>query len=175
MFKAMQLRVIVYPNPILRKKPAPVSKFDSTLAELTEAMFTAMEGERGVGLAAPQVGILLRLLVIHYDEYDVPKTVLANPEIIESEGMESMAEGCLSFPGIFAEIKRPSVVRVRAQNLAGETVELSASGVLARVVQHEMDHLEGRLFIDLFSPAQKIRFSKDLRNLEKRFAELKEA
>ncbi len=162
-----ELSLVLYPDPVLRRKTPTVTVFDGKLRSLAEAMFEIMAAERGIGLAAPQVGRSVRLLVAAFEEEGVPPTALVNPKVVSSSGSVVMTEGCLSFPGIFAELRRAESIRVEAQDLNGEKISIEADGLYARVLLHEMDHLDGRLFIDLFSHAQRIRTRPALRELEK--------
>lgn len=132
---------------VLRAKAVPVDRFDEDLAKLVENMFQTMKVGRGVGLAAPQVGLSTRLFVMEIDG-DKPR-VFINPEIIEtSVEMDSFEEGCLSIPGVYADLDRPAEIRVQAMNERGRRFTLGAEGFMARVIQHELDHLNGVLFTD---------------------------
>ncbi len=161
------LKLVFYPDPRLRIKAEPIAVIDDDVRQLAEGMLQYMKLENGVGLAAPQVGISLRLFVMSYEDEGIPPTALINPRIASSSGTILMTEGCLSFPGLFATLKRPENVVVEALDIHGAPYKIEAGGVLARVIQHEFDHLDGRLFIDLFSPAQKIRYKPILKELER--------
>jgi peptide deformylase len=149
------LEIVVTPDPILRRKAHKVTEFDKDFRTLVDNMVETMRDAPGVGLAAPQVAVPLRLVVVEYgdDEDDhAPKKlyVLVNPEFIEkSEEMVSGVEGCLSVPGLIGEVERHQSVMVRAQNKQGKPVKIKAEGWLARVFQHEIDHLDGILYTDL--------------------------
>lgn len=156
-----RLKVITEPDPRfakisprLRQESLPVTKIDDRLRKLSEDMFETMDAEHGVGLAAPQVGILERLVVIHipeeYDEEDPEERwmALVNPEIIKAGGNEVALEGCLSFPDLTGEVPRYKWVNVRGLDIDGNPLRFRARGILARVVQHEVDHLNGVLFFD---------------------------
>lgn len=148
------LKILVYPNPILRKKSAPVEKIDKEIEKLLDDMAETMYDAPGVGLAAPQVGVNLRVIVVDVsprDENSPGLIELINPEIISSEGEQWGEEGCLSIPGFLSDVKRKEKVRVRGLNRKGETVEIEAEELLARAFQHEIDHLDGILFIDRLS------------------------
>lgn len=132
-------------DPVLRKQTREVEKFDDKLKALIEDMFETMYKESGVGLAAPQVGILKKIVVIDVEENPI---VLINPEIIETKGKEIDSEGCLSIPGFTAEVERPKVVKVRGLDADGKEVVITGKGLLARAICHEVDHLSGILFID---------------------------
>ncbi len=138
-------------DPVLRAKALPVERFDAELAEEVESMGRLMHDALGVGLAATQLGILHRVLV--YQAYaDDPVSALVNPEIVwRSDELEVGMEGCLSLPGVHVEVERHAAVRVRARDAAGEEIEVDAEGLEARVVQHEIDHLDGVLVLDRIS------------------------
>jgi len=138
-------------DPVLRTKALPVERFDEDLATEAESMGRLMHDALGVGLAATQLGILHRVLV--YQAYaDDPVTVLVNPEVEwRSEERELAMEGCLSLPGVHVEVERHAAVRVRARDVAGEELEIDAEGLEARVIQHEIDHLDGVLVLDRIS------------------------
>lgn len=134
-------------DDVLRKKSRAVEVFDNKLKVLIEDMIETMYSAEGVGLAAPQVGILKRAVVIDIgDENGI--YVLINPEILSSEGSQTDDEGCLSVPGVFEEVTRPNIVTVKAQNENGENITLTGEGFLARAICHELDHLDGTLFVD---------------------------
>ncbi len=145
----MILPIVKYPDPVLEKPGAPVQKFDDELKRLTDDMFESMYAAQGVGLAAPQVGLSMRLTVIDVTVGKNPeaKLVLANPEIIHAEGEQREEEGCLSLPGFRGSVIRPQYVTVRAQDAHGVSFEMRGEGLLARAFCHEIDHLDGILFI----------------------------
>ena len=147
----MTLRpILLFPDPILRQKTEEVSAFDSSLSRLVAEMAATMYAAPGVGLAAPQIGDLRRVAVVDIDPTG-PRSelhVLVNPRVVERSGVETDIEGCLSIPGFTERIERPLVVRVAAQRLSGEAFEIATDGFFARVLCHEIDHLEGILFID---------------------------
>jgi peptide deformylase len=146
--------IVKYPAPLLRLKAKPVQVFDKTLQTLIDDMFETMRDAPGVGLAAPQIGESLRVVVVEYtdDEREdarPKKYVLVNPEIVrESEETVTDLEGCLSVPGLAGEVERFEAVTVIAKNRFGKPIKLKASGWLARIFQHEIDHLNGVLYID---------------------------
>jgi peptide deformylase len=142
------LPIRVLGDPILRKETTPVTSITSDLRHLIDAMFATMYAARGIGLAAPQVGRTERVCIV--DVKDEP-LVLINPEILASNGMERDEEGCLSIPDIYEDIDRPSTIHFRAMDRDGNVFEREADGLLARCVQHEVDHLHGKLFIDYLS------------------------
>ncbi len=148
------LHIVKLGNPVLEKVCTPVTEFDDTLRETIERMFVAMEHADGVGLAAPQVGLPLRCFVIEIQ--DVVRRAFVNPQIIQTSLDEVvMEEGCLSLPGVFREVKRPRSVTVQAQDEYGRPFTLSADGLYGRCIQHEYDHLNGKLFIDHLDEAQR--------------------
>ena len=151
--------IVKYPDPVLAKRGAPVTAFDDKLKTLVEEMFESMYAAQGIGLAAPQIGLSQRLTVIDISFKKNPeeKIVLINPEIIEREGEQYEEEGCLSLPEIREKVKRAAKVKVRAQDTEGEWFEVEGEELLSRAFQHEIDHLDGVLFIDRLS-----RLKKDL-------------
>jgi peptide deformylase len=166
------MEVLVYPDPILRRGGAPVTTFDAELRQVADQMMEAMYEEGGVGLAAPQVGIGLKLLVLNPagDAKDRSgERVLINPKITKKKGREFGEEGCLSFPGIQAEVERWVEITVTYQDLDGKEQVLAAKDWLARIIQHELDHLEGVLFTDRLTAADKLRVKPQLLELEERY------
>jgi peptide deformylase len=159
--------VVRYPDPVLRRVAEPVTDFGEDLHRTVEAMFQRMVASKGVGLAAPQVGISRRILVLNPTGERGPEDlVLVNPAIVARTGAETLYdEGCLSFPGIYAEVKRPDRCTVRAQGLDGATFEREFDGFVSRIIQHEYDHLEGVLLVDRMSPADKLRHRAALQEL----------
>jgi peptide deformylase len=147
-------KIFTYPDEVLRKKAQPVENIDAHISELLNDMTETMYNQKGVGLAAPQVGVSLRVVVIDTTSGEQPDTLLhlINPVITAAEGEQTGEEGCLSIPGEYEPVRRYSKVTVSALNLAGEEIEFDAEGFLARAVQHELDHLEGVLFIDRIPP-----------------------
>lgn len=162
----MVLEVLTYPDKRLYQKSKNVEKFDENLHKFLDDMYETMIAKKGIGLAAIQVGKPLRALVINLlneegiqDKNDLIEII--NPEILEKNGEITYQEGCLSVPEFFEDVTRSSDIKVRFQNRFGELVELSASELLAVCVQHEMDHLDGHLFIEKLSYSQKKKFSKE--------------
>jgi peptide deformylase len=152
----MTIRALVYhPDPRLRQKTQPVVNFDESLHTLIEDMFETMYHNKGVGLAAPQIGINLRLSVVDVMGDKSQQLVLANPEIIHGEGDIIYTEGCLSVPGAYDKVKRADKVIMHAQDRNGKSYEMTANGLLGECFQHEIDHLNGKLFIDLLSPIKR--------------------
>ena len=159
----MALRTILeFPDPRLRTRAEPVAYFDAALGTLIDDMLETMYAAPGIGLAATQVDVHKRLIVIDISKEHNEPLVLVNPEILSREGDASTEEGCLSVPGIFDEVKRAAKVRVRAQDRNGATFERDFDEVLAVCIQHEMDHLEGRLFVDYLSDLKRERIRKKL-------------
>ena len=151
------LDLLYYPDERLHQKSSPVTEFNEELNNLVENMFETMYMEEGIGLAAPQVNVFKRIIVIDVENEKKPENqlVLINPEIIAKEGEAGIDEGCLSVPGLRSHIDRAEKVTVKAQNLKGETFEVKADGLLAISMQHEIDHLNGVLFIDYLSPMKR--------------------
>ena len=157
--------IVKFGDPVLETPAQPVREFGTNeLRELVESMFESMYAAKGLGLAAPQIGVSQRLAVIDTSAGQDPtaRLVLINPEILAREGEASSEEGCLSVPGIFDEVKRAAKVRVRAQDRNGGTFERDFEDILAVCVQHEMDHLDGRLFVDYLSDLKRERIRKKL-------------
>jgi len=163
------LEILHYPHPVLKEKSQRVRKIDDSIRKLVQDLAETMYSAPGVGLAANQVGCPLRLAVIDVTPHDQPKQllVLINPEIVEAEGECTWDEGCLSVPDCNEEVKRHKKVVVRFQNLQGETAEISGEDLLGIALQHEIDHLDGILFIDRLSPLKRRLIKKKLQKKEK--------
>ncbi|MBN2510319.1 MAG: peptide deformylase [Spirochaetales bacterium] len=163
------LDIITLGNETLRKKALPVENFNGELAALVEQMAHTMILEKGIGLAAPQVGLEQRIFVCSPDQNDL--YVFINPEIVEtSEGICPYEEGCLSIPGVYADVVRPEKITVQAYSVDGKPFTIQADDILARVIQHEYDHLQGVLFIDRISERKReklIRHYEKIHNLKK--------
>ncbi len=172
--------VVLYGAPVLRRRAVEVSSVDSeVLVEVVASLFATMESAKGIGLAAPQIGLPVRIFVVdthnaavssryNLDNSSPLKEVFINPEIVwRSEELNVYEEGCLSIPGVYAEVRRPERVKVVYTNLRGERVERDLHGLPARVVQHEYDHLEGRLFVDYLSPIMRSGLARRLKDIEK--------
>jgi peptide deformylase len=159
----MALRTILeYPDPRLRTKARPVSEFGADLARLVDDLFDTMYAAPGIGLAATQIDVHQRVIVADVSpERDQP-LVLVNPEILSRDGVSSGEEGCLSVPDIYDEVQRAARVRVRARDRNGELFERDCEDILAVCVQHELDHLEGKLFVDYLSDLRRERIRKKL-------------
>ncbi len=156
------LEILEFPDPRLRTVAKDVETFDPALSDLIDNMFHTMYEAQGIGLAATQVDVHQRLLVLDVSETRDDPHVYINPEIIDSQGTETCEEGCLSVPGIYAEVSRAEQVRVRAQDRNGEPFEHSLDGMHAICLQHEMDHLRGKLFVDYLSPLKRRMVKKKL-------------
>jgi len=156
------LEVLRFPDERLRTVAKPVEKVDARIQQLVDDMFETMLEENGVGLAATQVDVHLRLVVMDVSEEGDQPLVFINPEIIETEGTIISEEGCLSVPGNYAKVERAAKVKVKALNREGEEFEIEGDGLLAKCVQHELDHLEGKLFVDYLSPLKRQRIKKKL-------------
>ena len=156
------LKVRRYGDPVLRRRAVPVSEVTPQIRRIVEDMTETMYDEVGIGLAAPQIGHSLRLLVVG-DEEGRGVQALVNPVITESGGTVTAEEGCLSLPGIFADVTRAQWVRLEAQDLEGRPIALTARGLRARVFQHEIDHLDGVLFIDRLDPVTRDRIKRRIK------------
>jgi peptide deformylase len=164
------MEILIYPDPVLRRGGQPISVYDAALADTGKRMLEAMYRYRGVGLAAPQVGLEFDLLVLNptgEPSDRAQEMVMCNPKIVSRKHLEWGEEGCLSFPGIYADVERHRDIVVAYRDLQGAEQTLPASGFLARVIQHEMDHLEGVLFVDRLSPVDRIRVKSKLLELER--------
>jgi len=167
------LDVVVYPDPVLRRGGKQVTTFDQALRDLAARMFEAMYAEGGVGLAAPQVAIEQKLLVLNPTGSRDDRTgelTLVNPRITRKKGRAFGEEGCLSFPGIHADVERWVDITVTYQDLDGKEQTLQATDWLSRIIQHELDHLDGVLFVDRLTPADKLRVRSKLDELQERHA-----
>lgn len=173
MSQELDFVVTLYPTPVLRKQAEAIEAFDGALADKVQAMFERMYKSQGVGLAAPQVGLKERILVMNPSgdpENKDEELVLINPTITEFFGDKTvMEEGCLSFPGIYAEVERPDGCKVTAQTVTGEPLELTLEGFPSRVVQHEYDHLTGVLLVDRMSSGDRVRHRAALEELKDRY------
>lgn len=156
------LNILHFPDPRLRNKAQVVKTFDENLRKLAADMLETMYQAPGIGLASIQVNDPRRLVVIDVSENHDDPLCLVNPEILEKRGEHKMDEGCLSVPGVYEPVTRATDIKVRAQNLDGETIEFEADDLLAVCIQHELDHLEGKLFIDNLSSLKRQRIRKKL-------------
>jgi peptide deformylase len=161
--------IVKYGDPVLEKPAAVIKKFDAELEELAEDMFATMYAAQGIGLAAPQIGKSIRLAVVDVTTGKNPeaKIVLVNPEIIHAEGEAREEEGCLSIPGFRGYVIRPQFVTVRAQNAKGETFEIRGENLLARAFCHEIDHLNGVLFLQHLSMLKRDLIKRKIKKLRK--------
>ena len=157
-----KLRILEFPDPRLRKKATPVDTVDEALNTLIDDMFETMYAAPGIGLAATQVDVHERLLVADVSSDQNDPRVFINPVIVEKDGVTVTEEGCLSVPGYYEEVERAEHIRVRFLDRAGAEVEAELEGLLAVCVQHEIDHLDGKLFVDYLSEAKRQRIRKRL-------------
>jgi peptide deformylase len=150
-----KLEILEFPDPRLRTVAQPVTQFDAALAQLVRDMFETMYAAPGIGLAATQVNVHRCVLICDVSEDHDQPLVLVNPRILARDGAQTYQEGCLSVPTIFADIDRALTVTVEAEDIEGKTFTLKASDLLAVCIQHEMDHLQGKLFVDYLSPLKR--------------------
>jgi peptide deformylase len=162
------LRIRVYPDKVLRVCAREIARehFGDKLGRLASAMVRLMYDSAGVGLAAPQVGVSLRIIVIDPSPERTTPRILVNPRVIDSSGRDTDEEGCLSLPEVMAKVNRAERLRVQFETLAGKTDALDAAGLPARVILHEIDHLDGRLFVDRLGPEARLAVRDALRKLE---------
>lgn len=156
------LPILEFPDPRLRTRAQPVEQVDAALRKLIDDMFETMYAAPGIGLAATQVNVHKRLLVIDVSEKRNERIALINPEILSREGIEETEEGCLSVPGVYDKVTRADRIRVRALDRDGQEIEFDADGLLAVCIQHEIDHLDGKLFVDYLSELKRTRIRKKL-------------
>lgn len=156
------LEILEFPDPRLRTKAEKVTDFGDELQKQIDDMFETMYEAPGIGLAATQVNIHKRFFVIDVSEDKSEPLVFINPEFVEKRGVEEMEEGCLSFPGVYAKVQRANEVVVKAQDRHGEEFTLDTGDLLAVCIQHEYDHIEGKLFVDYLSPLKRNRIRKML-------------
>ncbi len=165
----MILKVVKYPESVLSQPGEPVAEFNAELKKLVDDMFETMYASQGIGLAAPQVAVSKRVTVIDLSQGKDPeqKLVLVNPEVILREGKQYEEEGCLSFPEIREKVQRAAKVRIRAQDLKGKWFEMDGEEVLARALQHEIDHLDGMLFIFRMSALKRDLVLRKIRKMQR--------
>ena len=156
------LDILYYPDAQLRRTATSVDNVDGKVANLVDQMLETMYAAPGIGLAATQVNVHQRVVVIDVSEDNDTPLTLINPEILASEGQGEMQEGCLSIPGVYETVKRPAEVRIAAVDRDGNPYEMDADGLLAVCIQHEIDHLNGKLFVDYLSPLKRNRIRKRL-------------
>jgi peptide deformylase len=161
--------IVKFGDAVLEKKAATITEFDDELRKLVDDMFESMYAAHGVGLAAPQIGISKRIAVIDvtFKEDPAAKIVLVNPEIVHIEGRQTSNEGCLSIPEFREKVTRPMKVKVRAQNVKGDTIEVEGEELLARALLHETDHLDGKLYISHISTLKRDLMKRKIRKLIK--------
>ncbi|MGD8630834.1 MAG: peptide deformylase [Gammaproteobacteria bacterium] len=156
------LDILHFPDPRLRNVAQPVARVDDAIRKLVDDMFETMYAAPGIGLAATQVNVDKRVIVIDVSEEKDQPLCLINPEILVRDGVEEMEEGCLSVPGVFELVERADHIRIQALGRDGERIEMEASDLLAVCIQHEIDHLDGKLFVDYLSPLKRARIRKKL-------------
>lgn len=161
------LNVLHYPDERLRTIAKPVEKIDAEIQHIIDDMFETMYDEEGIGLAATQVNIHQRIIVIDVSETRDERLVLINPELLDKSGETGIEEGCLSIPEQHGFVPRAEKVKIRALNYNGESFELEADGLLAICIQHEMDHLVGKLFVDYLSPLKRQRIRQKVEKLDR--------
>lgn len=157
------LNILHYPDPRLHKVAAPVEKVDDSIRKLVSDMAETMYAAPGIGLAATQVDVHLQVIVIDISEAKDDLQVFINPRLLESDGMQEYEEGCLSVPGIFDKVRRPEKVRVEALDANGKKFTLETDGLLAVCIQHEMDHLKGKVFVEYLSALKQTRIKHKLK------------
>lgn len=161
-FAMAQLTILHFPDPRLRKKAVPVDTVDDGIRTLINDMFETMYAAPGIGLAATQVNVQKRVIVIDVSETRDQPLALINPTLLDRQGEEEMEEGCLSVPGFQETVRRAETIRLTALDQHGEPFEITTDGLLAVCIQHEMDHLEGKLFVDYLTPLKRNRIRKKL-------------
>ena len=157
-----KMQIKIYPDPVLRKKAVMVRAIGKEERELAKDMIDAMHASNGVGLAAPQVGISKRIIVVEDLEGTKSSLVFINPKVVKKKGRSSFCEGCLSVPDITRDVIRPEFIVLEALNLDGDKIKIETGGFLARVVQHEIDHLDGILFIDRIGILRRKKILKEI-------------
>jgi peptide deformylase len=166
------LRIVPYPHPALRYESRPVTQIDDALRSVVREMFDLMYAAKGIGLAANQVSLPYRFFILNLTadpEQKDQEQVFINPEIVKRHSSIEEEEGCLSFPGLYAKVRRAKKIKVQAYDLTGNPIELDAEDLFSRAVQHETDHLSGRLFIDFLSPQDKTTAAPKLRTFETQY------
>ena len=161
--------IVKWPEAVLSKRGAPVTVFDGALKTLVEEMFESMYAAQGIGLAAPQIGLSQRIAVVDlsFNKDVKDRIALINPEVIEATGKQVEEEGCLSLPDIREKVQRAAWVKVRAQDVTGKTIEVEGEELLARALQHEIDHLDGVLFIDRISRLKRELVARKIKKMQK--------
>ncbi|MFM7318653.1 MAG: peptide deformylase [bacterium] len=172
------LQIVHYPHPVLRTPSKPLERIDDHFKATIRGMFELMYAARGIGLASNQVGLPFRFFILNLTADPLQaenEQVYINPEIVKRHSSSEYEEGCLSLPSLYAEIRRPKRIRVRFYNLMGELVELDAEGLHARAIQHELDHLDGKLFIDHLGMLTRASLAKQIKKFESIFDEAQKA
>ncbi len=162
------MEVLLYPDPRLRATAAPIDRVDDDVRKTAEEMIRTMHEHRGIGLAGNQVGYLRRLIVINPGGDPERDVALVNPRVEEARGTTTTEEGCLSFPKLYGRVTRANWVRVGALDLEGKPFTIEGDGLLAVVLQHEIDHLDGILFVSKMSPADQLKLKRSLKELEEK-------
>ncbi|MFM1802144.1 MAG: Peptide deformylase [Planctomycetota bacterium] len=168
------LHIVHFPHPVLRTVSKPLERIDANFQSTIRGMFELMYAARGIGLAANQVGLPFRFFILNLTadpEQKDQEQVFINPEIVKRHSSDEAEEGCLSLPGVYAKVRRPKRIRVRAYSLKGELVELDTEGLHARAIQHELDHLDGKLFIDYLGVLTRAGLARQIRKFESEYAE----
>ncbi|MHC4182705.1 MAG: peptide deformylase [Planctomycetota bacterium] len=160
------MKIVTYPDPVLMRKAAPIEEIDNNICEIAQKMLDTMYDACGIGLAAPQIGLSKRLVVLDATGQKTGERVFINPQIIDERGETVEEEGCLSFPDVMGKVIRSQYVTVTAYNLEGKKLEIEAEGLLSRVWQHEIDHINGRLFIEMMTPASRIANQQKIKEFE---------
>lgn len=161
------LPILTYPDPRLHTRAKPVEAVDAGIRQLIDDMAATMYAAPGIGLAATQVNVHKRVIVIDVSESRDQLVTLVNPEIVSKDGIATAEEGCLSVPGVYDKVERAAWIRVRALNREGETFEMEADALLAVCIQHEMDHLEGKVFVEYLSPLKQTRIRQKMKKRER--------
>ena len=156
------LHILEYPHPGLREKARPINKIDNRITQLAQDMLETMYDAPGIGLAATQVNVAEQLIVIDLSDDKNEPLILINPEITAADGHQTYEEGCLSFPSVYAKVERANQITLAYQDIEGQKQVLEADGLLAICIQHEMDHLQGKVFVDYLSPLKRNRIRKML-------------
>lgn len=156
------LEILEYPDPLLRRQAQRVKTVDREIQDLVSDMFETMYAAPGIGLAANQVNALKRVIVLDVSQHNDQPLCLINPVLMSSSGTQKIEEGCLSVPGVYANVERASEIQIKALDRDGQSFDLNADGLLAVCIQHEMDHLVGKLFVDYLSPLKRQRVRKKL-------------
>lgn len=168
-----EMNIVIYPDEVLRRKATPIEEIDDTIYRNAQKMLELMYESHGIGLAAPQVGWSKKLIVIDVTDEEECEKVFINPYIVNEEGTLINEEGCLSFPDITGNIARSEIVEVVAYNLKGERLEIKADGLLSRAFQHEIDHLNGILFIDKMTAGSSLSNARKIKNLEQTYLKVR--